>query len=103
MLHVNYVQSTCTECMFMLCYVILCLLCYAIMGCCVVPCPKNFSAQSDPVSFCASDNKRLVTCKYTKISGMADYLTESKKHLGVGSVKDVSSVRADSDSHFGQS
>ena len=46
----------------MLCYVILCLLCYAMVGCCVVPCPKNFSAQSDPVSFCASDNKRLVTC-----------------------------------------
>src|SRR4029434_6126639 len=48
----------------MLCYVILCLLCYAMVGCCVVPCPKNFSAQSDPVSFCASDNKRLVTCKH---------------------------------------
>ena len=61
LLHVNYVQSTCTECMS--CYVILCLLCYAMVGCCVVPCPKNFSAQSDPVlSFCASDNKRLVTC-----------------------------------------
>src|SRR4029434_3382720 len=45
----------------MLCYVILCLLCYAMVGCCVVPCPKNFSTQSDPVSFCASDNKRLVT------------------------------------------
>ena len=42
----------------MLCYVILCLLCYAMVGCCVVPCPKNFSAQSDPVSFCASDNKK---------------------------------------------
>src|SRR4029434_84431 len=55
-----YVQSTCTECM--LCYVILCLLCYAMVGCCVVPCHKNFSAQSDPVSFCASDNKTLVTC-----------------------------------------
>ena len=46
----------------MLCYVILCLLCYAMVGCCAVPCPKNFSAQSDPVSLCASDNKRLVTC-----------------------------------------
>ena len=30
----------------------------------MVPCPKNFSAQSDPVSFCASDNKILVTCNY---------------------------------------
>src|SRR4029434_9956178 len=47
-------------------YVILCLLCYAMVGCCAVPCPKNFSAQSDPVSFCASDNKRLVTCKKNK-------------------------------------
>ena len=45
----------------MLCYVILFLLCYAMVGCCAVPCPKNISAQSDPVSFCASDNKRLVT------------------------------------------
>ena len=63
LLHVNYVQSTCTECMS--CYVILCLLCYAIVGCCAVPCPKNFSAQSDPVLFCASDNKRLVTCNLT--------------------------------------
>ena len=63
LLHVNYVQNTCTECMsLMLCYVILCLLCYAMVGCCAVPCPKNFSAQSDPVAFCASDNKRLVTC-----------------------------------------
>ena len=43
----------------MLCYVILCLLCYAMVGCCAVPCPKNFSAQSDPVSLCASDNKIL--------------------------------------------
>src|SRR4029434_1415794 len=48
-----------------LCYVILCLLCYAMVGWCAVPCPKNFSAQSDPVSFCASDNKRLVTCNLT--------------------------------------
>src|SRR4029434_4321575 len=46
-------------CHVMLCYSILCLLCYAMVGCCVVPCPKNFSAQSDPVSFCASDNKIL--------------------------------------------
>src|SRR4029434_3953075 len=62
LLHVNYVQSTCTECMS--CYVMLCyiMLCYAMVGCCAVPCPKNVSAQSDPVSFCASDNKRLVTC-----------------------------------------
>ena len=35
------------------------------MLCCVMPgrfalsCPKNFIAQSDPVLFCASDNKRL--------------------------------------------
>ena len=62
LLHVNYVQSTCTECMS--CYVILCLI-YVMVGCCAVPCPKNFSAQSDPVSFCASGNTRLVTCKYT--------------------------------------
>ena len=55
LLHVNYVQSTCTECMS--CYIM-----FAMVGCCVVPCHKNFSAQSDPVSFCASDNKRLVTC-----------------------------------------
>src|SRR4029434_7143250 len=52
LLRVNYVQSTCTECMS----------CYVMVGCCAVPCPKNFSAQSDPVLFCASDNKRLVTC-----------------------------------------
>ena len=25
----------------MLCYVILCLLCYAMVGCCAVPCPKK--------------------------------------------------------------
>src|SRR4029434_3778630 len=43
----------------MSCYV---MLYYVMVGCCAVPCPKNFSAQSDPVSFCASDNKRLVTC-----------------------------------------
>ena len=48
----------------MLCYIILCLLSYVMVGCCAVPCPKSFSAQSDPVSFCASDNKRLVTCTY---------------------------------------
>ena len=35
-----------------LCYVILC---YAMVGCCAVSCPKNFSAQSDSVFFCASD------------------------------------------------
>ena len=28
-------------------------------GCFVSSCPKNFRAQSDPVLFCASDNKRL--------------------------------------------
>ena len=38
MLHVNYVQSTCTECVS--CYVILCLLCYAMVGCCAVPGPS---------------------------------------------------------------
>ena len=48
---VIYVQST-----YMLCYVILC---YAMVGCCAVSCLKNFSAQSDSVLFCASDNKRL--------------------------------------------
>jgi len=58
LLHVNDVQSTCTECMS--CYV---MLCYAMVVVVVVPCPKNVRAQSDPVSFCASDNKRLVTCK----------------------------------------
>ena len=47
----------------MSCYVILC---YVMVGCCAVPCLKNFSAQSDPVSFCASDNKRLVTCNTIK-------------------------------------
>src|SRR4029434_10516514 len=57
LLHVNYVQSTCTECMS--CYV---MLCYIMVGFWAAPCPKNVSAQSDPVSFCASDNKRLVTC-----------------------------------------
>src|SRR4029434_9287781 len=39
--------------------------CHVMVGCCAVPCPKNFSAQSDPVSFCASDNKRLVTHTHT--------------------------------------
>src|SRR4029434_522436 len=43
----------------MLCYTVLC---YVMLGCSAVPCPKNVSAQSDPVSFCASDNKRLVSC-----------------------------------------
>ena len=52
------VQSVCHV---MLCYT---MLCYVMVGCCAVPCPKNFSAQSDPVSFCASDNKRLVTCDF---------------------------------------
>ena len=28
-------------------------------GCFVLSCPKNVSAQSDLVLFCASDNKRL--------------------------------------------
>src|SRR4029434_4544286 len=59
--HVNYVQSTCTEYMSG-CYTTVC---YVIVGCCAVPCPKNFSAQSDPVLLCASDNKRLVTCNLT--------------------------------------
>jgi len=58
LLHVNYVQSTCTECMS--CYIMFAMLCFG--SCCVVPCPKNFSAQSDPVS---SDKKRLVTCANT--------------------------------------
>src|SRR4029434_5624354 len=71
LLYVYYMlYKLCSEYLYrvyvMLCYVILCLLCYAMVGCCVVPCPKNFSAQSDPVSFCASDNKRLVTCKIAK-------------------------------------
>ena len=48
---VIYVQST-----YMLCYVILS---YVMLGCCAVSCLKNFSAQSDSVLFCASDNKRL--------------------------------------------
>src|SRR4029434_883173 len=67
LLYVYYMlYKLCSEYLYrvyvMLCYVILFLLCYAMVGCCAVPCPKNFSAQSDPVSFCASDNKRLVTC-----------------------------------------
>ena len=34
-------------------------------GCFALSCPKNFSAQSDPVLFCASDNKRLeLVCVY---------------------------------------
>ena len=46
LLHVNYVQSTCTECMS--CYVILCfaMLCYGRLLCGALI-PKNFSAQSD--------------------------------------------------------
>ena len=50
---VIYVQST-----YMLWYV---MLYYAMVGCCAVSCLKNFSAQSDSVLFCASDNKRLET------------------------------------------
>ena len=42
----------------MLCYIV----CDVMLGCCAVP--KNFSAQSDPVSFCASDNTMLVTCNF---------------------------------------
>ena len=34
-------------------------ICYVMIGCCAVSCHKNFSAQSDSVLFCASDNKRL--------------------------------------------
>jgi len=56
LLHVVLVQSVC--------HVMLCYIMFA-MAVVVVPCPKNFSAQSDPVSFCASDNKRLVTWKTT--------------------------------------
>ena len=77
LLHVNYVQSTCTECMS--CYVMLyyVMLCYAMVGCCAVPCPKNFSAQSDPVSFCASDNKRLVTV-YNKVYSQHSQLAQEE-------------------------
>ena len=32
---------------------------YVMLGCCAVSGHKNFSAQSDSVLFCASDNKRL--------------------------------------------
>src|SRR4029434_1042228 len=71
----------------MLCYGIVCLLCYAIVGCFVVPCPNNFSAQSDPVSFCASDNKRLVTCNYSSrgvtIGGAAGAAAHGPVSLGV--------------------
>ena len=35
------------------------LICYVMPGCFALCCPKNFSAQSEPVLFCASDNKRL--------------------------------------------
>jgi len=64
LLHVNYVQSTCTECMS--CYVILCLLCYAIVV--VVWClVLRISVPSLTLSFCASDNKRLVTCNISKV------------------------------------
>ncbi len=34
-------------------------ICYVMLGCCAASCHKNFSAQSDSVLFCASDNKRL--------------------------------------------
>ena len=34
-------------------------LCYVMPGCFALSCPKNFSAQTDPVLFCASDNKSL--------------------------------------------
>ena len=33
-------------------YVMLCYLCYAMVVCCTVSCPKNFSAQSDSVFLC---------------------------------------------------
>ena len=58
----------------MLCYVILC---YVMLGCCAVPCPKNFSVQSDPVSYCASDNKRLVTCEVWEVLSLPqlEYVT----------------------------
>ena len=42
-------------------------LCHGMPSCFALSCPKNFSAQSDPVLFCASDNKRLeleCTIKY---------------------------------------
>ena len=35
------------------------LICHVMPGCFALSCPKNFSAQSDPVLFYASDNKRL--------------------------------------------
>ena len=49
------VQSVCHV---MLYYV---MLCYVMVGCWAVPCLKNFSAQSDPVLFWASVNKRLLS------------------------------------------
>ena len=35
------------------------LICYVMPGCFALSRPKNFSAQSDPLLFCASDNKRF--------------------------------------------
>ena len=34
-------------------------ICYVMLGCCAVSCLNNFSAQSDSLLFCASDNNRL--------------------------------------------
>src|SRR4029434_5236476 len=50
--------------------------CHVMVGCCAVPCPKNFSDQSDPGSFCASDNNRLET--HTQTS--RDTHTHSHSH-----------------------
>ena len=35
------------------------LICYLMLSCFALSCPKNFSAQSDLVLFCAPDNKIL--------------------------------------------
>ena len=51
------------EVYYILAYHIIYVLCtYVISGCFALSCPKNFRAQSDPVLFCASDNKRLELC-----------------------------------------
>ena len=46
-------------------------------GCFALCCPKNFSAQSDPVLFCASDNKRLEYCVH--VYGPLFVLSEGKR------------------------
>ena len=52
-IYVIYVQST-----YMLCYVILC---YAMVGCWAMSCPKNLSAQ--PVFFCSSELELELTLR----------------------------------------